>query len=374
MSVMDLIKAEILKQMEHDNGIYSPTLYEFAKKHRIPRTVVTAALADTLGYLENVPYTRRKNPRGQYPSTQGANGLGCIQFDFFYLVKPIGRLVFGALVFVDILSKRIWTERIYHDKSAVNMLDGIKRFLKSYRRDMKGHYPYLLMSDRERSFTSRLIREYLVDKQKIQLVFFKRPNKAFLAERMILSIKRLFLAKNFQYVHYKSQIPSLTPIRDMDLELSKLTKELNARPIVCLNKVTPFKHDEINYENQNTLIDYLDRIDPIRVAENFVFRDDVYPFKYAIGDKVKAIRKSHTFDKRSQQTLEETIYEVIKRFLFLARNVELSAAYLVTPQFSRDPRSPNQLLFLESELVKFKTVWLHHYRRLPKDGLRQRDY
>ena len=360
---MDILKREIIRRIRLGHGIDSVSLLAFARRRQIPTNLVSKALATCLPYLETRPITTKLNPRCAYMKMRGSDNLGTIQFDLFYPTTdpevPKGR-IHSCLLFVDILSRCIWTEKVYGSKSSPNILAALKRFVAIYRREFNNKTPSVFFSDKETSFQSVAIERYL-KRVKITSVYLERRHKAMLAEKMIGALKRLFAQSRDIYHHYKDDYKLVKP-RHMHLEMKKLTSELNKRPIVVNSKIIgQYRPIDLTYRNVARFVKTLNDAFPERRADNYIFRNDNFPFKFQIGNLVKhrLFNSNAAFFKKSTQTLASSVYIVRKRFLFLAGNMTLQPGYLtsrIKPLKKRKRVNRiKEAFFMETELVLIRT-------------------
>ena len=324
---MDKIKRKINRDLKNGNGISSVELYNFAKKRNINKNVVRKALRETPAYINNLPYTDRKNPRRRYMPLR-INSLGNLQIDIGYFGQTPGmkapKNIVGFLIAVDVLSRNVWTEIITNDKSAESLIRAFKKFLKVYTNDMKKN-PVCISTDLEGGFTSRKFQEFCYKKNNIQIVYFTdSKTKSMMAEQKILALKRLY---NQLYVAKNGKIKPMFKI------IKKLCDVLNNRFISINNKETPYKSKNIKYNNFKSWLNYLNYTDYVRQFDVYIYRSDFYNFDgLKIGDyvrvKLNMSKLSQKPVRRSNQTLTSKIYRIDKLFLYLTKEKTLSPGCL----------------------------------------------
>ena len=150
--------------------------------------------------------------------------------------------------------------------------------------------------------------------------------KAFLAENRIYALKKMWNRNNnYRIERNLRSIP-------MYQTLDTLTENLNKRFLTFEGKVIDYKPADIDETNVGEFVEYLNSIDPLRTTDIYQFDDDDFNYKFNINQKVKLrLKSSSLVPKRSDSPFFDTTYIITNRFLYLARNKELSEGYLIRP-------------------------------------------
>ena len=347
---MERLKKKIINDLKSGKGIYTPSLLDYAKKNNISENLVREALKENMAYMTNLSYTDKLNPRRNYMPRR-VYSLGHIQYDLAFFPKPTPKKIIGFFLFVDILSQKVYTTLLLNSKSARNCLISFKKFIKQYNNDYNRN-PSSLASDREPSLLSNIVRNYFSHKKVELLYFTNSKNHAFYAENKILAIKKLY----GQLYNYNSAQKPMYKILD------SLTQTLNNRRLSVNNKYTNFTPNKITYKNINRWLSFLNTHDYIRQFDTYMFRPDVYRFKFNKNDYVKiksrALTEGPKSNKRSFSTLSQKIFIIKSKFLFLSRGGKLCPGYYLEAytQPKKKNLSINEKLTFASEknLVKYR--------------------
>ena len=355
MSDIKRLKNKIKDYLKRGKGIFAVDLYTFAKKNGIKKALVKEALESSMPFMINKSYGSKLNPRRNYFMPVRCQTLGHIFFDLAFFPKPTGKNIVGFFVYVELLSKRVYTTLLYNSKNADNCIKSFKSFIRKYKNDYDGRVPVSVTSDREPTLFAEKVRNYFL-RQKIQIIYLSNnKNKSFMAENRILALKRLY----GQMREYDVQ--NQRRIKPMDRMLQSLTDTLNNRYISINNITGKFKPKTISHRNFKKYIEWLNNVDYIRQFDTYQFRDDVYRFKFEINQPVKFKVSKLSFNvetfKRSLQSLSNSTFRVKKRFLFLARSHALSPGYLleaITTLKKRKKADVEKLTFAkEVDLVRY---------------------
>ena len=301
--------------------------YTFERWTHIPRKLITARLRLHPNYLMSAPQQRTRKRHGKYRPII-TNTLGNLHCDLgFYSItdKYSTPLTYraGFLVCKDVLSRFVYAVPLIKHKDAKSLINAFEKIFASHEKTfgVNGHKIQSISFDQERGIMSRQVQNYLRQTKRLEFHDFRfSSSKAKFAESTIKQI-RTTLARLVESLEDKRWW----------VHLPTVVHELNSRPIRIDGKKFDFSPREIN---KNTFLTFIGQLKK-RVAKYYWCQFDIEPrlvnFKYSVGTLVRPkliITSSAVIGiKRSEVTLEKTIFVIEKQIAYISASFHVCKAY-----------------------------------------------
>ena len=349
---MEKLKSKINRLLKNKQGIRVSDLKHFAKERGIDPKLVNLALNQCFPFIQNKPWITKK-PSRAYLTTR-VTSLGSIQCDigYFNKVPPFKKPanIKAFIIFIDILSRRIWLEIIYNSRGAEDVLNSMKRFLERYKREFK-KYPFSLTSDMEGSLTSKRVMSFF-NKNNIELLTLENSlHKCYFCENYINQLKRLY----FMLINDTNKKNEKKPMYKM---LPILENALNGRFIIIDGHMTKFKPKNLNFKNYKQFLKTACDLNPALEYSSYTYRCDGYNFGFETDNlvyiKLNDIQTGKQInDRLSTRSISKKVFKIKKLFLYAAKDMKLTPGAIceqVYPKM-RNKISKNKFFFNTSSLV-----------------------
>ena len=294
----------------------------------LKRAAIVRRLRLHPAYLMNSQQKKATVPRSNNFRPILANHLGVLHADIGYFPTVRGietppDFRSGFLVTRDVVTKRVDAVILRGSKSADALIRAFKTVLKRHEETYgpEGHKITSLGFDKETSVMSKKVQDFLQNNGIRFFAFSMSSSKAKGAERAIGQIRtikdRLEQAAGKKLAWWKV--------------LQTCVDNINSHEIIVNGVGLGYAPRDIN---QTNLEDYLERLykaDKATYFNQFELAPDLVKFKYPVGTFVRPkliVTSSAVLGvKRSQVTLEDTVYGIVRQVPYNTRGHFVGKAY-----------------------------------------------
>lgn len=247
----------------------------------------------------------------------------------------------GFLVAIDVLSKFVYIVVLRKNRTAKQIISAFNDILSKHKAAGHKHSIKSVSFDREPSVMSNAVQTWFRDHNISFHAFTSSSNKAMLAENLIGKIRSIVakLDKKYNYA-----VPWWKLLSEVEYIINYL------QPIVVEGKILEkFTPASISSENISQYLDLIYKANPSFYFSQFKIEPSSIQFKFNIGDFVRAklIETSAAVlgTKRSEKRLSDDIFQIVRRFPYVRKNLSLGKVYTCEHIVSKQTEN-----FDESEL------------------------
>ena len=320
--------------------------YRILKFYGLSRANITRELRLHPAYLMNSSQARKKFKGGKHRPIV-VNNLGHLHGDIgFYAITskystPLEKRS-GFLVCKDILSRFTYVSVLKRNRTADSMINAFRDIFAQFRKQNPGLKVLSLGFDQERSVMSHKVQAYFKKKQIAFHPFSNTSSKSKFAENVIRLIRTTNARLEGNIVKYENIKEG--ELRWWILIVPAVVKTLNHRPIEINQKFLKFSGGDLVHHpyytpadvNSSNLKDFLLQIEKANAAYYFAQFDlstRGVKFQFNVGDYVRpkliVISSEVIGNKRSEKSLSDEIFVVLKQNLFLSKSRTIERFYLV---------------------------------------------
>jgi len=315
------------------------------KFYQLSRPIIVKELRLHKAYLMNSSQARKKFRGGKHRPIV-VNNLGHLHGDIgFYSITskyptPLEKRS-GFLVCKDILSRFTYVSVLRKNRTAESMIHAFRDIFAQFRKQNPGLKVLSLGFDQERSVMSHKVQAYLKKKQIAFHPFSNTSSKSKFAENVISLIRTTNARLEGNIIKYEN-------IKENEkrwwiLIIPTVVKTLNNRPIEINKKFLKFSSGSFDHPyytpadvNSSNLKDFISQIHKANAAFYFAQFDlstRGVKFKFQVGDFVRpkliVISSEVIGNKRSEKSLSDEVFVVLKQDLYLSKSRTIERFYLV---------------------------------------------
>jgi len=315
------------------------------KFNQLKRPSIVKELRLHKAYLMNSSQARKKF-KGSKHRPIVVNNLGHLHGDIgFYSITskyptPLEKRA-GFLVCKDILSRFTYFSVLKRNRTADSMINALRDIFNQFRQQNPGLKVLSLGFDQERSIMSHKVQAYLKKKNIAFHPFSNTSSKSKFAENVISLIRTTNARLEGNISKYEGVKEGEE--RWWKLIVPTILKTLNNRPIEINNKFLTFSNGTFDHPyytpadvNSNNLKNFLLQIKKANAAYYFAqfhLSTRGVKFKFQIGDYVRPkliiISSQVIGNKRSEKSLSDEVFVVLKQNLYLSKSRTIERFYLV---------------------------------------------
>jgi len=318
--------------------------YRILKFHQLTRSNITKELRLHQAYLMNSSQARKKFKGGKHRPII-VNNLGHLHGDIgFYSVNskyetPIGKRS-GFLVCKDILSRFSYAVVLQRTRTAESLINAFRIIFAQFRKQNNGLKVLSLGFDQERSIMGNKVQAFLKKKKIAFHPFSNTSSKSKFAENLIKQLRNTNARLEGNIIQYED-------IKKNEqrwwILLKPALHTLNNRPIEINGKYLSYSGGSSDHPyytpadvNSNNLKDFLFQIQKAKSAYyfgQFGLSTRGVKFQFQVGDfvspKLIVISSQVIGNKRSEQSLSDEVFVVLKQDLYLSNSNTIERFYIV---------------------------------------------
>ena len=230
----------------------------------------------------------------------------------------------GYLVAKDVLSRFTYVVILRGSKSADSLIGALKELLKQHENAFPGGHRILSLSfDRETAIMGKKVQQFLQDENISFHPFIFTSSKSKHAEGAIKLIRKTLARMEVD----RPGVPWWRLMEDV-------VASLNHNPIVVDGKRLNYRPVDVNKYNLADFLGQLHKAKPSYFFGQFDVDPRMVNFKFSVGDLVRpkllAISSAVVGEKRSAQSLANTVFEVDQQIAYVDQKHSVGRAYRCT--------------------------------------------
>jgi hypothetical protein len=227
----------------------------------------------------------------------------------------------GFLVAKDVLSRMVYVSILRGSRTAKDMIWAFRDIMRQFeQQNGAGHKVQSISFDKERSVMGKDVQNFFKEHDISFFAFSMTASKSKMAEGAIRLIRTAI-----------SRLRSSGTEQRWWRLIDRAVDSLNTKPIMIGKKRLHFAPVDVTPSNVKDLIGELQKANPSYFYSQFDLAPGLTKFKFEIGDLVKPkliITSSAVLGvKRSEVTLEQETYEIVKQVPYVTTGKTLGRAY-----------------------------------------------
>jgi hypothetical protein len=293
----------------------------------LKKAVIARRLRLHPAYLMSSSQKWRVGPRSGNFRPIVANNLGNLHADlgFYPIVRdyptPVKKRG-GYLVAKDVLSRYVYVSVLDGNRKAPAIIKAFQDILRQHAEAFPdGHLIQSVGFDKETSVMSRDVQQFLKDNNIAFHAFEMSSTKSKVAERAIGQIRNIM-------IRLMNKFEKLQPWwKHIDFCVAIL----NSRRIEIGNTLLDYTPKDVNQKNLEDFLFQVHKADPAVFFNQFELAPELVDFKYPVGTfvrpKLLVTSSAVLGEKRSEVTLEQTVFVILQQVPYVTRGFFVGKAY-----------------------------------------------
>lgn len=249
--------------------------------------------------------------------------LGHLHADIFYIglsknYSTPKTFQAGVLLAIDVLSRYKYAVILKGSKSAPSIVKAFTDLIKQHDAQFS-HRIKSISFDQETSVMSKLVQEFFKQESITFKYFDFTSSKSKLAENSIRYLRNAV-----------ARLMTDDPSRRWWQFLPELIDSFNKQPIRINNKSLPWRPIDVTVETLEAFLADLYKVAPVYYHAQFPIATQLVNFKYKVGTLVrvkKIVSSSAVLEKRSEISLESSLFEVVEQIAYINKAKKISLCY-----------------------------------------------